>query len=91
ASLYADHPGFPENYTQYSPEGTHDGKYYYHYPPEQAYHDEVFQLGYDYGEQAFHFLEIAIDGKTCNITAMYPNGVALSSPGGVQSWVITKP
>ncbi|MEX2682780.1 MAG: metallophosphoesterase [Candidatus Sigynarchaeota archaeon] len=93
SSRYLTHPGFVVNYTQYSPAGTHDGKYYYHYPPSQAYHDEATQLGYDYGEQAYHFMEISISGKTCNITAMYPNGVALAGPSNVspQTWLLTKP
>lgn len=93
ASRYVTNPGFPVNYTQYSAEGTHDGKYYYHYPPHQAYHDEHAQLGFQYGEQAFHFIEVSIDGNTCNITARYPNGVMLAGPGGIapQSWVFVKP
>jgi hypothetical protein len=93
ASRYVSNPGFAVNYTQYDPSGTHDGKYYYHYPPAQAYHDEVTQLGFGYGEQAYHFMEISISAKTCNITAMYPNGVALSGPGNVspQTWLLVKP
>ncbi len=91
ASRFVSH-GFPVNYTQYNSSGTHD-VYYYHYPPYQAYHDETTQLGYDYGEQAYHFMEISISGNTCNITAMYPNGVMLSGPGNItpQTWSLTKP
>jgi hypothetical protein len=92
ASRYVSNPGFSTNFTQYDPSGAHDGKYYYHYPGHQVYHDEAIQLGYDYGEQCYHFMEIAIDGSTCNITALYPNGVMLSGPGHVtpQTWVLTK-
>nr|MDO8109007.1 metallophosphoesterase family protein [Candidatus Sigynarchaeota archaeon] len=92
ASRYVTH-GFPVNYTQRDPSGIHDGKYYYHYPPYQAYHDEVFQLGYEYGEQAYHFIEITIAENTCNITAMYPNGVTMQGPGSSasQTWQFVKP
>jgi hypothetical protein len=94
-SRHVNNTGFAVNYTQYSDAGTHDGKYYYHYPHPlyETYHDEATQLGYDYGEQAYHFMEISINGNTCNITAMYPNGVTLSGPGNVspQTWLLVKP
>lgn len=90
ASRFVENPGFPENYTQVG----HDGKYYYHLPDHELHHDQAPQLGFTYGEQAYHFIEVSIDpvAKTCTITARYPNGALLGGPGGLypQSFTLTK-
>ena len=80
------------NYTQYDEDGIHDNKYYYYLPEEEKYSDLGDVMGFQYGEQAYHFMQIEINGDTCTISAIYPNGVILSGPGGAhpQTWTITK-
>lgn len=80
SSKYVQNPSFTINYTQYTPKGLYDGKYYYHAPALEAYTDDAIDYGYTYGEQAYHFMDIQIQGNTCTIRAVYPNGVMLSGP-----------
>ena len=82
-SRYVTHPGFERNYTQYSPDGAHDGKYYYHAPSIESYSNATTEFGFVYGEQTYQFMEIVIDGNTCTIRALYPNGQLISGPGGL--------
>ncbi len=90
ASKYLTHAGFPENYTHWAPGDL--GKYYYHLPEEESYHDAWQQLGLEYGEQAYHYIQVEIDGTNCTISARYPNGALLQGPGDAypQQWLFQK-
>jgi hypothetical protein len=89
---YVENPSFTQHYTQYSKDGEHDGKYYYHAPAIESYANFTSDFGTVYGEQAYHYMEIIIDGKTCTIRALYPNGALMTGPGGAyrQEIVLTK-
>ena len=91
-SKYVTHPSFERNYTQYSPDGAHDGKYYYHAPAIESYSNSTGDFGFVYGEQTYQFMEVVIDGNTCTIRALYPNGQLISGPGGLfpQEIVLSK-
>jgi hypothetical protein len=92
SSRYVTNAGFEINYTQYSADGKHDGKYYYHAPELESYCDFTSVFGMTYGEQAYHFLDVEIQDNVCIIRAIYPNGQVLSGPGGAfpQIYVLTK-
>ncbi|MFX1297565.1 MAG: hypothetical protein ACFFD2_22285, partial [Promethearchaeota archaeon] len=70
----------------------HLGKYYYHLPTEEAYHDAWQQLGLKYAEQCYHYIQVEIDGNNCTISVRYPNGILLSGPGDnfPQQWTFQK-
>jgi hypothetical protein len=89
SSRYVTHPSFERNYTQYSPNGEHDGKYYYHAPEIESYSNSTSEFGFVYGEQTYQFMEIVIDGNTCIIRALYPNRQLLTGPGGLYPQEIT--
>ncbi|MHA1265032.1 MAG: metallophosphoesterase [Candidatus Helarchaeota archaeon] len=90
ASRYLTHAGFPENYTHWAPEDL--GKYYYHLPTEEAYHDAWQQFGLQYGEQCYHYIQVEVNGKNCTISVRYPNGALLQGPGDAypQQWTFQK-
>jgi 3',5'-cyclic AMP phosphodiesterase CpdA len=92
ASRYVTNPGFAINYTQYSETGKHDGKYYYHAPEIEAYANFTTDYGFTYSEQAYHFMDIEINGDQCIIRAVYPNGQVLSGPNGAykQEFILQK-
>ncbi len=91
-SRYLTNPSFAKNYTQYSANGEHDGKYYYHAPQIESYSNSTSEFGFVYGEQTYQFMEIIIDGNTCTIRALYPNRQLMMGPGGLypQEIVIVK-
>jgi calcineurin-like phosphoesterase family protein len=92
SSRFVSHDDFYVNYSQYLDSGIHNNKYYYYYPEYEDYSELAGVMGFDYGEQAYHFIQIEINGKTCKISATYPNGVVLSGPGGInpQQWILSK-
>lgn len=91
STRYVQHAGWEPNYTT---PGSHSGKYYYHEPSIENYNEYATEIGFDYGEQCYQYMQIEInsDGSECTISARYPNGVLISGPGGIkpQSWTLTK-
>jgi Calcineurin-like phosphoesterase/Purple acid Phosphatase, N-terminal domain len=67
---------------------------YYHAPDLQSYSTDNEMFGYMYGEQTLHYMlvEITNNGKTCTISARYPNGDVLMGPNNAypQTFVFTK-
>ncbi|NVM29149.1 MAG: metallophosphoesterase [Candidatus Helarchaeota archaeon] len=90
SSKYLAHAGFPENYTHWAAQDI--GKYYYHLPAEEAYHDAWQQLGFEYAEECYQYIQVEIDGNNCTISVRYPNGVLLQGPGDAypQQWTFQK-
>lgn len=89
-SNYLTHPGFATNYSSRVPD--HLGKYYYYLAENSTYNEYSEAMGFEYGEQAYHFIELSIDDNNCNISVKYPNGVILKGPGDAypQRWEFTK-
>jgi len=90
STKFLTHSGFVENYS--SRKASHEGKYYYYLAEDATYNEYGETLGFEYGEQAYHFIEISIDDNRCNISVKYPNGVLLKGPGDAypQHWEFTK-
>lgn len=90
STKYITHSDFATQYSHWEAEDL--GKYYYYLPEESTYNEYAEQVGFDYGEQAYHFIELDINGNTCTISVRYPNGVLLSGPGNIhpQQWTLTK-
>lgn len=67
---------------------------YYHLPQLESYSTDNGIYGYQYGEQALHYMKIEFTnhGVTCTISAHYPNGDLLTGPNGLypQIWTFTK-
>jgi len=91
-SRYVTNLGFPRNYTQYSDTGEYDGKYFYHAPAIESYFDFAPTIGLTYGEQAYHFMDVQVNGNQCVIRALYPNGDVMKGPGDAfpQIYVLQK-
>jgi Calcineurin-like phosphoesterase/Purple acid Phosphatase, N-terminal domain len=88
SSRYHTHNFIEANYTT---GGVHEGHYYYHDPKVELYDTLAPEIGFDYGEQAYQFMQIDIDGKHCTISARYPNGVVLDNGGAnPQIWQFSK-
>ncbi|MBD3353654.1 MAG: hypothetical protein GF364_19375 [Candidatus Lokiarchaeota archaeon] len=91
STKYVEHADFSINYTT---GGGHDGKYYYHDSNIEIYDEFAQEIGFDYGEQCYQFMQLEINaaGDQCTISARYPNGVLISGPGGVnpQIWTLYK-
>ena len=90
SAKYIEHGTFPEHYS--SRKADHIGKYYYYLAETATYNEYGETMGFEYGEQAYHFIEISIDDNNCNISVKYPNGVLLQGPGETypQHWEFTK-
>ncbi len=90
ASNFITHPTFPENYTHWASQDL--GKYYYHLPAQEAYHDAWQNLGLEYGEQCYHYIQVEIDGQNCTLSVRYPNGDLLRGPADAvpQQWNFQK-
>jgi hypothetical protein len=90
SSKYLTHTGFSENYTHWAPEDT--GKYYYHLPSAELYNDAGQQLGFEYAEECYHYIQVEINATLCTISVHYPNGVLLSGPedNHPQQWSFQK-
>ncbi len=87
---YLTHTGFSENYS-WNEDG-HAGKYYYYHPENETYNEFAEEIGFEYGEQCYHYIEIEINDKNCTISVKYPNGVLLRGPGDAypQRWTFLK-
>lgn len=90
SSKYVTHDDFQTDYSYYKE--PYQGKYYYHSVEEECYHEFAEQIGFQYGEECYHYIELEIDGDQCTISARYPNGEMLQGPGNAypQQWVLTK-
>ena len=53
--------------------------------------EEAIQYGHDYGENTLHYMLVQIDGDTCNVSAMYPDGTLIRGPNQDkhQTWALT--
>nr|MDO8109173.1 metallophosphoesterase family protein [Candidatus Sigynarchaeota archaeon] len=71
----------------YSP----DQKLYYQDPAKQIYQEEISHFGYTYGENAYHYMLIEVNGTSCTISAHYPDGALMDGPEQAlpQQYVLT--
>ena len=69
-----------------------DGKHYYQLAGFNDFSTENTHLGYLYGEETMHYVQITVDEKECRISVHYPNGDLLVGPNGrhEQKWVFSK-
>jgi hypothetical protein len=86
---YIDHQHDRAGYGQLN----NKGRNYYQLPQEESYCDDNDFYGYQYGEQAAHYMFVKILKEgSCEISVHYPNGELLTGPNGKvpQKWVFNK-